>query len=157
MLFMFAAAVGDHPRNPAVRPELSIQKALDVPPQVDGFLRRACYDCHSSETRWPWYSAVRPFSHLIESDVKHGRSVMNFSEWGATEASPAHAASTLVAACAAVQSGIMPKSPYPYIHPDARVTQADVKTFCEWTREQSSMLRATARRQSNVPSRGIHN
>jgi hypothetical protein len=55
----------------------------DVPtsPEVKAVLRRACYDCHSNETTWPWYSRVAPVSWLIAQDVHEGRAELNFSRW----------------------------------------------------------------------------
>src|SRR5689334_18000343 len=54
---------------------------------------RACFDCHSNETKWPWYSHVAPMSWVMQRDVEMGRSVLNFSEWHrpydlSTEAGP---------------------------------------------------------------------
>jgi hypothetical protein len=55
----------------------------DVPagPPVKAVLRRACYDCHSNETTWPWYSRVAPVSWLVARDVREGRAELNFSVW----------------------------------------------------------------------------
>ena len=56
-------------------------------PQTRVLAQRACFDCHSSETTWPWYSNVAPISWLIQHDVDEGRQVMNFSDWATTSAS----------------------------------------------------------------------
>ena len=129
----------DPPRNPPVERERSIETALTVPPRVRDILRRACYDCHSSETRWPWYARMSPIAGRIENDVTRGRAFMNFSEWKTSAgASRARSAATLTAACFAVQSGLMPKSPYPYLHPEARLSRSDIDSFCAWTREQAA-------------------
>lgn len=63
--------------NPPVRSD------IPAPPSVKLIMRKACYDCHSNETAWPWYSNVAPVSWLVESDVREGRREVNFSEWGA--------------------------------------------------------------------------
>jgi hypothetical protein len=55
---------------------------VSVPPAIEARLRRSCYDCHSNETRWPWYSRVAPVSWLIVHDVMLARKEINFSEWG---------------------------------------------------------------------------
>ena len=55
--------------------------AVKAPPEVDAILRRSCYDCHTNETRWPWYARIAPASWLLIRDVKKGRSRMNMSEW----------------------------------------------------------------------------
>ncbi len=48
-------------------------------------VKRACFNCHSNETIWPWYSAFAPISWLIERDVKGGRSHLNFSDWNSSQ------------------------------------------------------------------------
>lgn len=50
-------------------------------PRTRELAKRACFDCHSNETRWPWYAKVAPFSWVMRRDVDAARSVMNFSEW----------------------------------------------------------------------------
>ena len=50
-------------------------------PRTRELAKRACFDCHSNETKWPWYAKVAPFSWAMQRDVEAGRSVMNFSEW----------------------------------------------------------------------------
>src|SRR5262245_16995178 len=54
-------------------------------PEVAGLVKRACYDCHSNETNYPWYSNIAPVSWLITRDINVGRAVMNFSEDAGTE------------------------------------------------------------------------
>ncbi len=58
-----------------------IQSELAAPDGVQTILRRSCYDCHSNETRWPWYSRIAPVSWYTVGHVNHARSDMNFSEW----------------------------------------------------------------------------
>ena len=53
---------------------------LSAPPEVEAILRNSCYDCHSNETRWPWYSYVAPISWVIVDHVDQGRKQINFSE-----------------------------------------------------------------------------
>jgi Haem-binding domain len=62
--------------NPAVTSD------LNTPPEVKAILKRACYDCHSNETRWPWYTHVAPVSWLMAYDVHEGRHSLNYSNWG---------------------------------------------------------------------------
>ena len=53
----------------------------DVPEEVGLILKTSCYDCHSNETRYPWYAYIAPVSWLVVKDVKNGRGDLNFSEW----------------------------------------------------------------------------
>lgn len=55
---------------------------LNAPPEVKSILKRACYDCHSNETQWPWYTHIAPASWLMAYDVHEGRHSMNYSNWG---------------------------------------------------------------------------
>ena len=140
------ALVHERPRNPAVERDHSIDAAMNIPPRVQGILHRACYDCHSSETHWPWYSAVTPISGVIEQDVRRARDVMNFSEWTITAgASPARAAATLNAMCAGARAGIMPKPQYRMLHPEARLSPADLDALCEWAHGEAAQLTESLR------------
>jgi mono/diheme cytochrome c family protein len=76
--------------------------------------QRACYDCHSNETKWPWYSNVAPVSWLVIHDANEGRSILNFSEWGVRGQEADGAAET-------VQEGSMPPRSYLPTHPTARL------------------------------------
>jgi hypothetical protein len=72
----------------------------------------ACYDCHSNETRWPWYSHIAPVSWLVQRDVERGRAELNFSTWDGDADDLADA----------VEDGEMPPRNYTFLHPDARLS-----------------------------------
>jgi Haem-binding domain len=78
---------------------------------------RACFDCHSNQTHWPWYSNVAPMSWLVQNHVDEGRRVLNFSEWSRGDAEAGEAAE-------AVRDGEMPPRSYVLLHPEARLTDA---------------------------------
>jgi hypothetical protein len=120
--------------NPAVVPGHSLQVSTPVPESVKGVLRRACMDCHSHETRWPWYSHVAPLSWGMTSDVARARKAMNLSEWTTQSGrSPVTSIGILTAMCAGVKSGRMPLPKYALLHPEARLTDEDRKAVCDWT------------------------
>jgi mono/diheme cytochrome c family protein len=75
----------------------------------------ACFDCHSNETRWPWYTNVAPFSWLTQNDVDNGREALNFSEWDRPQEEAGEAAE-------AVMEGEMPPRAYTWLHPDAKLS-----------------------------------
>ncbi len=79
----------------------------------------ACFDCHSNETTWPWYTNVAPVSWLAQRDVDSGRGRLNFSEWTGT------AGREQGEVAEAVQGGEMPPSYYVLMHPNARLTAAE--------------------------------
>ena len=87
-------------------------------PQTQALAKRACFDCHSNETVWPWYSYVAPVSWLIYRDVVAGRSKLNFSEWNRNQ--PA-----VLEASDQVLSNEMPPSFYLPLHPSAQLTTAE--------------------------------
>lgn len=101
-------------QNPPVRGEPAWPDA-----EVRALAQRACFDCHSNETQWTWYSYVAPASWLVERDVMKGRSELNFSEWTTGGASEAEEASE------AVLEGEMPMPIYTLIHRDAVLTPAE--------------------------------
>ncbi|HVJ20025.1 MAG TPA: heme-binding domain-containing protein [Polyangiaceae bacterium] len=76
---------------------------------------RACFDCHSNKTRWPWYSHVAPVSWLVQHDVDEGRRVVNFSEWGRPYEEAGESAETVV-------EGTMPPVTYLLTHPAGRLS-----------------------------------
>ena len=80
--------------------------------------KRACFDCHSNETSWPWYSNVAPVSWLVQRDVDEGRSKLNFSEWDRPQKDAKDAAEE-------VRDGEMPMWIYLPAHPEARLTDAE--------------------------------
>ncbi|HVW08730.1 MAG TPA: heme-binding domain-containing protein [Bryobacteraceae bacterium] len=88
-------------------------------PQTRELAKRACFDCHSNETTWPWYSNVAPVSWLVQDDVDGGRHHMNFSEWNQPQRHSHDAVKD-------VQDGDMPLWFYLPMHPKAKLT-ADEK------------------------------
>ncbi|MGH9414323.1 MAG: heme-binding domain-containing protein [Terriglobales bacterium] len=87
-------------------------------PQTRALFQRACFDCHSNNTHWPWYSHVAPVSWLLERDVEDGRRHLNFSQWN----QPQHHAKDVAAR---VASGDMPLWFYLPMHPAARLSAAE--------------------------------
>lgn len=87
-------------------------------PQTRALAQRACFDCHSNETKWPWYSNVAPVSWLVILDTVRGRNHLNFSEWGTTRAEVDRVGRQ-------IQRGDMPPSTYLITHPDAKLTDAE--------------------------------
>lgn len=81
--------------------------------------QRACWDCHSNETRWPWYTRVAPFSMVIRKDVEMGREVMNFSEW--KEGGKAK----IEDITETITKAEMPLSYYVILHPEADLTNGE--------------------------------
>lgn len=81
----------------------------------------SCYDCHSNETTWRWYSNVAPMSWLVQQDVEEGRDQLNFSEWDRPQERDE--------LTEAVEDGSMPPTKYTLLHPDAKLTAAEKATL----------------------------
>lgn len=111
-LLMQLVPYGRDHTNPPVRVEPKWDK-----PQTRALAKRACFDCHSNETVWPWYSHVAPASWLVQHDVDEGRHEMNFSEWDRPQDGADHASKM-------VTRGKMPLGQYLLLHPRARLTAA---------------------------------
>lgn len=122
---------------PASRTNPPAQGALAAPPEIEATLRRACYDCHSNETRWPWYSRVAPFSWLIAHDVTLGRKEVNFSEWGSYYAVTRRRKLQWIGR--ALHEEKMPPLSYQLMHPSAHLTAADRAALERWIESTLNM------------------
>lgn len=105
---------------------------IQAPADVHAVLKRSCYDCHSNETKWPWYSQVVPFSWLVAHDVNDGRKHLNFSEWESYEAG--RKLKKLKEIEEEVGEGEMPMAIYVTLHGDAKLTEAEKTSIVEWAR-----------------------
>jgi hypothetical protein len=112
--------------------------ATRAPASIAAGLRAACYDCHSDETRWPFYARVAPVSWLIASDVNKGRTHLNLSDW---PAEPARAARNLDRMNEVIDYHEMPPAKYKVLHADARLTDAQRKDILDWTAAAADQLR----------------
>ena len=121
--------------NPPVIQANTLVAKVNVPPAVERILTAACYDCHSNQTRWPWYSSVAPVSWFVIDHVNEARRRLNFSEWRRPDQVPASSSGRRrPSACTRVQTGDMPLFSYRLIHRDSRLTPEDVQTFCQWAK-----------------------
>ena len=116
MLLVAAQLVPISRENPPVQAE------MPAPPAVRDILRRACYDCHSNETTWPWYSRVAPVSWWVLDHVNEGREEFNASEWN--RMSEARRLRLPRRLWREVSGGEMPPWYYTPMHPAAKLTAA---------------------------------
>ena len=122
--------------NPPVDQSHTLEAVVFVPPRVESILQRACSDCHSDLTRWPWYSNVAPISWFVIDHVNSGRRHANFSEWLRRDTkNPAeYTRERFQAICRQVETQNMPLTSYLLLHRAARLSQSDIETICQWTR-----------------------
>jgi hypothetical protein len=109
-----------------------------TPSQVTAILDRSCRDCHSNETRWPWYTNVSPMSWLVANHVHHGRDHFNYSEWATYPSDDQD--KFLGAMCDLIKRERMPLPSYLLMHRNAALSPADVTTVCTWSDKMRDTL-----------------
>ncbi|HYP25268.1 MAG TPA: heme-binding domain-containing protein [Blastocatellia bacterium] len=150
-LFMLAQLVRPAKVNPQVNEAVALEAHSEMDPEVAALLKRACADCHSNRTEWPWYSNVAPVSWFVIDHVNHGRSHLNFSTWA--EYRPAERVELLENICEWVRLGWMPMESYTLMHSEARLSEQDKATICEWaSRERERLLADNGRKREGRPS-----
>jgi hypothetical protein len=103
-----------------------------MPGEVQSILRRACYDCHSNETQWPWYSHVAPASWFVVRHVRQGRGDLNFSEWPVFD--PEFEEYAFKDIEEQIEKEEMPLRSYTWLHTDAKLSEDDRETLIRWAR-----------------------
>ena len=145
-LFVVAQLFRPELTNPPSDPSLSITSYRGVPPEVLAKMESVCFDCHSNQTRWPWYSYITPVNYFIASDVNSGRRHVNFSEWN--NYSPGRLKSILDNIYDQVYNHEMPLPQYRWMHPEARLTPAEIKMICDWAGGEEDRLDQLSEMQS---------
>src|SRR5271154_6758824 len=118
-------------------PVVNAFAATNAPPEIAAFLKAACYDCHSHETKWPLYSRVAPASWLVVSDVNEGRRHLDFSDWPTDSAA---VAKKLERINEVLDYREMPPKKYTLLHPEARLTDAQRKQLMDWSDTMAKQL-----------------
>lgn len=113
---------------------------LQAPADVKAALQAACYDCHSNETKWPWYSRVAPISWRIAAHVDDGRAALNFSEWGDKAEEDRQFDRENV--WEMIDTGVMPLSDYLLLHPEAVLSDEQKLAIQSWSQENPAALQA---------------
>lgn len=113
---------------PVERSNPPVVSDLNAPLEVKQILMRSCYDCHSNETQWPWYSYVAPVSWLVSHDVVEGREYLNFSNWE-RHANNSHMKEEIIEE---MQEGEMPLGIYLLTHPKAAVSEDEISLVQAW-------------------------
>ena len=122
-------------------PPVTCEPAWDSPATRATFMK-ACGDCHSNESVFPWYSRIAPASWLLEKDIRDGTKHFNISEWDKGTRGGNDAAEE-------VQKGSMPIGPYLLMHPEANLNAAEKKVFVEG-------LSATFNSNADAPGDQLH-
>jgi hypothetical protein len=109
-----------------------------LPSTISSILKTSCYDCHSSQTSYPWYSKVAPASWLLAKDIREGREELNFSEWGSYN--KRKQIGKLLKIKEEVASGGMPLKAYLIIHRNAKLTPEQVSALSKWTDDLTNKI-----------------
>ncbi len=114
----------------SVSGESDLLTIVSIPDSLAVLLRKACYDCHSNHTTYPWYNNISPFSWYISKHVKDGKADLNLSLFGTLDkASKIGALSDIYDA---VESGTMPLQSFMIIHNDAKLSGDEIEAICDW-------------------------
>ena len=103
---------------------------INAPTEIKTIFRTSCYDCHSNETVWPWYSKIAPVSWLVSNDVKDGRKHLNFSEWEKLYSEKR--AKLKKEIWDEVNKDEMPLDIYTYLHPSAKLEMIQKDMIKKW-------------------------
>ena len=118
------------PNNGVAEGPQSLVAQRQVPADVQKMLQRACYDCHSDHTHYPWYASVQPVAWWLNQHVTEGKAELNFSAFG--RYSPKRAASKLRDMADEVRERQMPLKSYLLVHGEAKLTDADIARLTSW-------------------------
>ena len=115
---------------PVDRRTLETEGLVEAPDPVMAVLRQSCFDCHSNQTRWPWYGYIAPFSWLIEDHVSEAREELDFTAWNQYDEDERLELQENV--WDEVDLEEMPPDYYVLLHPEARITQEDREILEAW-------------------------
>jgi hypothetical protein len=118
--------------NPEFDQETDFLTIENPPAEMEKIITSSCYDCHSNQTVWPWYSYIAPASWLIEDHVIEGRDNLNFSDWGTYELEDR--AYIIEEMIEEIEEGEMPFPGYDKMHPDAKLTEEQKQALFTWLR-----------------------
>jgi hypothetical protein len=113
--------------NPAVGDIVSLYK---MPGNMKAVFENSCYDCHSNNTRYPWYVNIQPVGWMLARHVKQGKEELNFSEFGSY--STRRQRSKLQQVINSIKDGTMPLTSYLLMHQDAKLTEAEKAMMINW-------------------------
>jgi Haem-binding domain len=128
----------------------AILRETQIDPETLALIQRACQNCHSQNTRWPWYSHVAPVSWLLARDVQQARSHMNLSQW--QDYSTDDRLRLLSAIGSAARNHVMPPQRYLLLHPEARLSDLERQQLYRWTRTERSRISASQARTVSAKS-----
>ena len=119
------------PNNTPADPALDMLSLASPPEATAKLIRKACYDCHSTQTDYPWYGRVSPVSWYLNRHIQAGKEELNFSTYG--QLNKAEKIGIFADICDVVDAGTMPLPSYLLIHKEARLTGEERAVLCQWS------------------------
>ena len=116
-----------------------ITRIFNIPENVQLVLKTSCYDCHSNNTNYPWYSKIQPFGWLLAKHIKTGKAELNFNEFGSYPLR--RQISKLNGIGNSVKDGTMPLNSYTMLHKNARLSKEDKMLLIDWAVRTKDSLR----------------
>lgn len=138
IIFVLMQFIQPNRTNPEIDQSITLQTELNVSAEIQSLLDRGCKDCHSNQTRWPFYSYVAPASWLVSYDVMEGRKHFNMSEWGKYKLSKK--ASKLSGIYQEVNDRSMPLPKYIPLHSEAKLSDAERDMLASWAQKEAEKL-----------------
>lgn len=136
--------------NPAPTPGMDFLSIKQTPQSEAQIIRTSCYDCHSNETTYPWYSNIQPIAWLLKDHIEEGRKHLNFSNFATYE--PKRQAHKMMEAAEMVESGEMPMESYVLGHPEAKLTESQKAEIIQYFRKIEEDIRMTHNLQAEKPA-----
>lgn len=133
--------------NPAPTPQMDFLTIKKTPETTAALIRNSCYDCHSNETKYPWYTNVQPFAWFLKSHIDDGRKELNFSTFATYE--PKRQAHKLSEAAEQVQKGDMPLDSYVLIHSEAKLSAPQQQELIQYFKRVENDIRTA----NNLPAK----
>jgi hypothetical protein len=118
--------------------ETDISKTIPIPDSVQAILKNACYDCHSNNTNYPWYSNIQPTGWLMASHIKQAKEELNLSEFGSY--SPRKQLSKMDGIANSIKDDIMPLSSYKLMHKNAQLNTNEKTILIIWAQQSKDSL-----------------
>lgn len=123
--------------NPPIDSSLDFITVTNPPEQIRTILKTACYDCHSNETKYPWYSRIAPVSWWIRDHIDEARDELNFSEWGTYDLKRSN--HKLEEMGEKVEEDEMPLTSYTLAHSESRLTEDQREALINWAKSQMKL------------------
>ena len=138
LLFLVVQFIGIDKSVPKLEGYLDFIELESPPNEIANLIRTTCYDCHSFETKYPWYSNVAPISWTLGSHVRNGREYLNFSVWGNYKNDVKK--DLLYKSYKQIGARQMPLANYLLLHKEARINNSQLEEFYSWFKTKSENI-----------------